>query len=176
MATSETTATTVVTTTDGTTSPDDNDSESGSGSSSGGDPDPLDGLCPSAVHDCDGEAWKIAPCEGCDELSPVGECVLDALSDQAGSMFTTLRCAPECIRDRYIVRPGGPEVMVESQLLNGEGETIEIVDRKMCTRVAPSYFTGCLTDYSAECADPETWFSTCADFEATECPFFKPPG
>ncbi len=155
--------------------PEDGDSESSSGaeSSTGGDADPLDGLCPSVEHVCEGAAWKIAPCEGCDELNALAECVLGGLKGAGGGLFTTLRCEPECILDRYYLRPGGDEVMIESVLLDGDEEPVEIVGRKMCIRTGGTYFAECLATYSDECADPSTWYTSCEDFEAKECPFIK---
>ena len=61
--------------------------------------------------------------------------------------------------------------MIESVRLDGDEEPVEIVGRKMCVRAGNKYFAGCLGAYSGECADPSTWFTSCEDFGATECPF-----
>ncbi len=173
------TATTTMTSqvTSATMLPDDGDSESSTGveSSSSGGGDPLDGVCPGAVHGCDEEPWKIAPCDDCEALSSIAECVLTDLSNASGGMFTTLRCEPECTLERHILRSGGPEVLIESVLLDGDDEPVEIIGRKICSRVDLQYFATCVMKYTEECSDPATWFTSCVDSDVSECPFLTMP-
>lgn len=173
MTTDGATTSTTSIVTSATMIPDDGDTESSTGveSSSSGGVDPLGGVCPEVEHDCGDEPWKLAPCEGCEALSSIAECVLTDLSSAAGGMFTTLRCEPECTLDRHILRPGGPDVLIESLLLDGDEEPVEIIGRKICSRVDLQYFSTCVMSYTEECSDPATWFTSCVDSEATDCPF-----
>ncbi|MCB9700974.1 MAG: hypothetical protein H6711_03710 [Myxococcales bacterium] len=132
----------------------------------------IDELCPAADHLCDGESWKVLPCDGCAELTPIAECMLTRLGNAAGGVVSVERCEGSCYRDRYYLRPGTDNMLIESRLLDGEGVEVEVSDRRMCTRVDAEFFMGCLVTYDeAKCSSPAAWVSGCEAWDGDACPF-----
>ncbi|MEZ4383197.1 MAG: hypothetical protein R3A79_17855 [Nannocystaceae bacterium] len=131
-------------------------------------------LCAGAQHLCGGEAWVVEPCPDCDALTPIAECVLGSLRDVLDGALTIERCDGDCVRDYYVFRSGGAEVLIETHLLDGASE-VEVLGRQMCTRVDMMYFSDCIAAYDAACSDPASWVMDCAPFEGDMCPFMVGP-
>ena len=133
--------------------------------------EPAEHLCEGVRHLCQGESWVVEPCADCAELTPLAQCAFETLGGSFAGEITVERCDGDCVRDHYIFRPGGVEVLVESMLLDGDKNEVELVGRQMCGLVDMMYFLECVQSYVESCAEPTTWVSGCEPFTGDTCPF-----
>lgn len=101
--------------------------------------------------------WDCA--DGCDEPGPEGMCVFKALQDRAAGSLEIERCVGDCTVYRLIPRGEGTDAARwQWQWQTSPPGYSDVHD---CELQSPEFFSGCLAEFTAVCADPAEWVKNC---------------
>ena len=118
------------------------------------------------------DTWERPSCDGaCPPLDAAGTCLFKQLENRGGGVRLIYKdCDGDCALTTLVPRGSGDDpVDRQSAMIDNADAPLSFGEIQRCTLSAPSFFAGCIAEFTAECANPANWVSDCQTTDKPLC-------